>query len=120
MDVIEPDAARPVILNLPATVEVATPNVYADSIELFCRSLSSREAAIVSVHPHNDRGCAVAAAAGQAATVAAAPQPAAAGATATAAEKFFRKRIEKTNPPRPLGLRAFRHRDFNLKSPIIP
>ena len=62
MDVIEPDAARPVILNLPATVEVATPNVYADSIELFCRSLSSREAAIVSVHPHNDRGCAVAAA----------------------------------------------------------
>lgn len=62
MDVLEPDASRPVILNLPATVEVATPNVYADSIELFCRSLSNREAAIVSVHPHNDRGCAVAAA----------------------------------------------------------
>lgn len=62
MQVIEPDTTRPVILNLPATVEVATPNVYADSIELFCRSLSNREAAIVSVHPHNDRGCAVAAA----------------------------------------------------------
>ena len=62
MDVLEPDAANPVILNLPATVEVATPNVYADSIELFCRSLRVREAAIVSVHPHNDRGCAVAAA----------------------------------------------------------
>lgn len=62
MDVLEPDAGRPLILNLPATVEVATPNVYADGIELFCRSLSRRDAAIVSVHPHNDRGCAVAAA----------------------------------------------------------
>ena len=62
MDVLEPDAHRPVILNLPATVEVATPNVYADSIELFCRTLSNRDAAIVSVHPHNDRGCGVAAA----------------------------------------------------------
>lgn len=62
MDVLEPDARAPVILNLPATVEVATPNVYADSIELFCRALSNREAAIVSVHPHNDRGCGVAAA----------------------------------------------------------
>lgn len=62
MDVLEPEASRPLILNLPATVEVATPNVYADSIELFCRSLANRAAAIVSVHPHNDRGCAVAAA----------------------------------------------------------
>jgi len=62
MDVLEPDIANPVILNLPSTVEVATPNVYADSIELFCRMLSNREAAIVSVHPHNDRGCGVAAA----------------------------------------------------------
>jgi 2-isopropylmalate synthase len=52
----------PVILNLPSTVEVATPNVYADQIELFARSLSDRDAAIVSVHPHNDRGCGVAAA----------------------------------------------------------
>jgi len=62
MDVLEPDVACPVILNLPATVEVSTPNVYADSIELFCRMLSNRDAAIVSVHPHNDRGCGVAAA----------------------------------------------------------
>jgi 2-isopropylmalate synthase len=62
MDVMEPDEANPVILNLPATVEASTPNIYADSIELFCRMLSHREAAIVSVHPHNDRGCAVAAA----------------------------------------------------------
>jgi 2-isopropylmalate synthase len=62
MDVIEPTAAEPIILNLPATVEETTPNVYADSIELFCRTLSRRDAAIVSVHPHNDRGCAVAAA----------------------------------------------------------
>lgn len=62
MDVLEPEDARPVILNLPATVEVATPNVYADSIELFCRMLSNRDAAIISVHPHNDRGCGVAAA----------------------------------------------------------
>ncbi len=61
-DVLEPTAAAPLILNLPATVEAATPNVYADQIELFARSLSRREAAIVSVHPHNDRGCAVAAA----------------------------------------------------------
>ena len=52
----------PVILNLPSTVEVATPNVYADQIELFARGLSDRDAAIVSVHPHNDRGCGVAAA----------------------------------------------------------
>lgn len=62
MDVIQPTTADPIILNLPATVEEATPNVYADSIELFCRNLSRRDAAIVSVHPHNDRGCAVAAA----------------------------------------------------------
>ncbi len=62
MAVLEPDVAHPVILNLPATVEVATPNVYADSIELFCRTLSNRDAAIVSVHPHNDRGCGVASA----------------------------------------------------------
>lgn len=62
MGVLEPSASNPLILNLPATVEVATPNVYADSIELFGRLLSSREAAILSVHPHNDRGCAVAAA----------------------------------------------------------
>ena len=62
MNVLEPDEHDRLILNLPATVEATTPNVYADSVELFCRSISNREAAIVSVHPHNDRGCAVAAA----------------------------------------------------------
>lgn len=53
---------RPAILNLPATVEVATPNVYADQIEWFCRNISRRDAVVVSVHPHNDRGTVVAAA----------------------------------------------------------
>ncbi|MGO3326169.1 2-isopropylmalate synthase [Gordonia sp. (in: high G+C Gram-positive bacteria)] len=51
---------RPVILNLPATVEVATPNVYADQIELMHRSLARRESVILSVHPHNDRGTGIA------------------------------------------------------------
>ncbi len=55
-------AERPVILNLPSTVEMSTPNVYADQIEFFCRALRDRDRAIVSVHPHNDRGCGVAAA----------------------------------------------------------
>ncbi|HYF57874.1 MAG TPA: 2-isopropylmalate synthase [Burkholderiaceae bacterium] len=54
--------ARPVILNLPATVECATPNVYADQIEWIGRHLPNRESAVISVHPHNDRGTAVAAA----------------------------------------------------------
>lgn len=62
MAVWRPTAQNPVILNLPATVEMATPNVYADRIEWFCRRLDDREAAIVSVHTHNDRGTAVAAA----------------------------------------------------------
>ncbi|MSS62642.1 2-isopropylmalate synthase [Velocimicrobium porci] len=53
---------EPVIINLPATVEMNTPNVYADQIEWFHRHLKNREAVILSVHPHNDRGCAVAAA----------------------------------------------------------
>jgi len=53
---------RPVIVNLPSTVELSTPNVYADQIEFFCRALRQRERAVVSVHPHNDRGCGVAAA----------------------------------------------------------
>ncbi len=57
-----PTAERPVILNLPATVEMSTPNVYADQIELFSRSLRERDKVVLSVHPHNDRGCAVAAA----------------------------------------------------------
>ncbi|WSJ20062.1 2-isopropylmalate synthase [Nocardia sp. NBC_01327] len=56
------DAApqRPVVLNLPATVEVATPNVYADQIEYMHRNLARRESVILSVHPHNDRGTGVA------------------------------------------------------------
>jgi 2-isopropylmalate synthase len=53
---------RPVILNLPATVESATPNVYADQIEWMDRHLPNRASAVISVHPHNDRGTAVAAA----------------------------------------------------------
>lgn len=61
-DVWQPTRERPMILNLPATVEGATPNVYADQIEWMCRHLSRREATIISVHPHNDRGTAVAAA----------------------------------------------------------
>jgi len=56
------DRDRQVVLNLPATVEVATPNVYADQIEWMHRNLARREAIILSVHPHNDRGSAVAAA----------------------------------------------------------
>jgi 2-isopropylmalate synthase len=61
-DVWTPTPQRPVILNLPATVEMATPNVYADQIEWFSRHVSRREAIVLSVHPHNDRGTAVAAA----------------------------------------------------------
>ena len=62
MDVLQPTRERPLILNLPATVEAATPNVYADQIEYFCRNLPNREAAAVSLHTHNDRGTGVAAA----------------------------------------------------------
>jgi 2-isopropylmalate synthase len=58
----QPTPERKVILNLPATVEMSTPNVYADGIEWFCRHLPGRDRAIISVHPHNDRGSAVAAA----------------------------------------------------------
>lgn len=58
----EPTAEVPLIFNLPATVEVSPPNVYADQIEYFCRNISEREKVCVSVHPHNDRGCGVAAA----------------------------------------------------------
>ena len=62
MDVFVPDAENPVIINLPATVEMATPNIYADSIEWMNRHLNHREHVILSLHPHNDRGTAVAAA----------------------------------------------------------
>jgi 2-isopropylmalate synthase len=61
-EVWQPQSGQKVILNLPATVEAATPNHYADQIEWFCQQLSCREHVIVSVHPHNDRGCGVAAA----------------------------------------------------------
>jgi 2-isopropylmalate synthase len=62
LEVWRPTPERPVILNLPASVEAATPNVYADQIEWFCGAVSCRDSLIVSVHPHNDRGTAVAAA----------------------------------------------------------
>ena len=62
LDVLEPTPDRKVIINLPATVEMATPNVYADSIEWMNRNLKHRENVIMSLHPHNDRGTAVAAA----------------------------------------------------------
>ncbi len=61
-DIWEPAPDRPVILNLPATVEMATPNVYADSIEWMSRNLNHRSDVILSLHPHNDRGTGVAAA----------------------------------------------------------
>lgn len=57
-----PTSERPIIFNLPATVEMATPNVYADQIEYFSTHISERETVCISLHPHNDRGCAVAAA----------------------------------------------------------
>ena len=61
-EVIKPTPQRKLIINLPATVEMATPNVYADSIEWMSRHLTPRDSIIVSLHPHNDRGTAVAAA----------------------------------------------------------
>ena len=62
MEVIEPTPERPIILNLPATVEAYSPNVYADVIEWFGRTISNRDSVVLSLHPHNDRGTAVAAA----------------------------------------------------------
>jgi len=61
MGVWEPTPENPVIINLPATVEMATPNVYADQIEWFCENMKHRDCALISLHAHNDRGCAVAA-----------------------------------------------------------
>ncbi|MFC5462769.1 2-isopropylmalate synthase [Massilia niabensis] len=58
----EPTPEAPMIVNLPSTVEASTPNVYADQIEWMCRHLDRRESLVISVHPHNDRGTAVAAA----------------------------------------------------------
>ncbi len=62
MDILQPTAEKPIILNLPATVEAATPNIYADQIEYFCRHLPGRDRAVISLHTHNDRGTGVAAA----------------------------------------------------------
>ena len=59
---IAPTPSRQMVINLPATVEMTTPNVYADSIEWMSRKLSKRESVILSLHPHNDRGTAIAAA----------------------------------------------------------
>ncbi|WP_406852974.1 2-isopropylmalate synthase [Brevundimonas sp. BH3] len=61
-DILEPTVEKPIIFNLPATVECSTPNIYADQIEWMIRNLSRREAVIISLHPHNDRGTGVAAA----------------------------------------------------------
>ena len=58
----QPTPENPVIINLPATVEMATPNIYADQVEWFCRHIKNRDSIIVSLHTHNDRGCGVAAA----------------------------------------------------------
>ena len=62
LDVFQPTAEKNVIINLPATVEMASPNVYADAIEWMSRNLKYREHVIMSLHPHNDRGTAIAAA----------------------------------------------------------
>lgn len=62
VDVMDPTPDNPIILNLPSTVEMITPNVYADSIEWMHRNLNRRDSIIISLHPHNDRGTGVAAA----------------------------------------------------------
>jgi 2-isopropylmalate synthase len=62
MEVLRPSPQHPLILNLPATVEAATPNIYADQIEYFCRNVPNRDAVVISLHTHNDRGTGVAAA----------------------------------------------------------
>lgn len=62
IDVWQPTPDHKVIINLPATVEVSTPNVYADQIEIVCDTISRRDSVIISLHTHNDRGCGVAAA----------------------------------------------------------
>ncbi len=62
MDVLQPTREKPLILNLPATIEASTPNIYADQIEWMCRHISARDKVIISLHPHNDRGSGIAAA----------------------------------------------------------
>lgn len=61
MDVLKPTPERPIIFNLPATVEAATPNIYADQIEYFGRNIPNRECVVISLHTHNDRGTGIAA-----------------------------------------------------------
>lgn len=61
MDVLKPTPEKPIIFNLPATVEAATPNIYADQIEYFGRNIPNRESVVISLHTHNDRGTGVAA-----------------------------------------------------------
>ena len=62
IDVVQPTPRNPLILNLPATVEVAGPHTYADQIEWFCRHVTKRDSVVISLHPHNDRGTGTAAA----------------------------------------------------------
>lgn len=62
MEILQPTPEKPLILNLPATVEAATPNIYADQIEWMCRNISKRDSVVISLHTHNDRGTGVAAA----------------------------------------------------------
>ena len=62
MEILQPTVERQIILNLPATVEAATANIYADQIEYFCKNLPGRDRAVISLHTHNDRGTGVAAA----------------------------------------------------------
>lgn len=62
MDVLQPTPDHPIIFNLPATVECATPNVYADQVELFSRLIPNRDSVVISLHTHNDRGTGIAAA----------------------------------------------------------
>lgn len=60
IDVFKPTPQKKIIINLPTTVEVATPNVFADQVEWFCNNLRDRDSVTLSVHPHNDRGCSIA------------------------------------------------------------
>lgn len=62
MAVLQPTPEKPLILNLPATIEAAMPNIYADQIEWMCKHISSRDSVVISLHPHNDRGSGIAAA----------------------------------------------------------
>ena len=62
MKILKPTAQKPLILNLPATIEAAMPNIYADQIEWMCNNISERDNVVISLHPHNDRGSGIAAA----------------------------------------------------------